>query len=566
MLQRIIRLLIGVGILLLIMGGVAAQNIRILVVNEFLNIRIVPAIGARVIDTVEAGFVFELVTGRSGDGEWVRVDHLGREGWINLTPAIILQGDIASLPVADPRTIPFGGFDSPRAGFSQQQGPVSAKATDGLRVRAGPSTGYPTIANINFNQAFTITGRNRIGSWFQVNFEGTLGWISAQFVQILSGDHLAVPVGGIVAESVPPSGETLDDFVAVIRLMRERLDLAQPSLENIRSAWTDAAINGRATCQAFPARPSDFNVPVPLLAAFFDPLDSLVRDFNDAMFNVRAAIDLFIQVCNQPGTGNPVGQATAQGALDTINVAETQFVDLRQRLDALIPSFEVGPDECLLSFNNKQEILPLVNINAIFLDEFTRRMNARGYCFNGIEGQVLNIQTLPIPPSELAIFLSVSALDDPTNFITVGRGSAGQLQSIGPVILPRTTQYVLLLADLGGDGRSPVGRFAFRIADTTAGLTNVQNLAWDPETNSVILTDNPAFTQPFGGGQPTTPDVTTPGVICPSTEFSCNQLFTCDEALACFNVGNFALDANGDGIPCGASLCTNLTGGTSIGE
>jgi len=40
------------------------------------------------------------------------------------------------------------------------------------------------------------------------------------------------------------------------------------------------------------------------------------------------------------------------------------------------------------------------------------------------------------------------------------------------------------------------------------------------------------------------------GVICPNITFTCAMLFTCDEACACLNSGNFALDTNADGIPC----------------
>jgi hypothetical protein len=38
--------------------------------------------------------------------------------------------------------------------------------------------------------------------------------------------------------------------------------------------------------------------------------------------------------------------------------------------------------------------------------------------------------------------------------------------------------------------------------------------------------------------------------VCPSTAFTCSQLFTCQEAYACLAVGNFSLDPDGDGIPC----------------
>jgi uncharacterized protein YraI len=551
--KRFIGLLVGLLINLLIVAlpGAAQSGVRAVVVNDFINVRISPAIGASVITSVPAGTVFDVITGRSGDNQWLRVEYFCSEGWVNLVPLTILEGDIASLPVADPRSIPYGGFESPRSGFSQVAGSVNAIATDGLRVRAGPSTAYPTLTNINFNQGFTLTGKNACGSWYQVNFDNTLGWVAASYLQITGGDANALPIGGITAESAPLSEETSENYFATLRFMLDRLNIAQASLDQIRNSWTDAALNGRAVCQAYPARPTDFPIAQPLLAAYYERLFPLQRDFNDAMFNVRQSIDLFIEVCNQPGTANPVGQATVQGALNILNVAEQQFGSLRQRLLELIPDIgEVGPDECLLNYNAKLEVLPRIDVNVLYLDEFTRRTYARGYCFYAIEGQVLNFQTLPIPPADLEIFVSVSAIDTPTDFLTVSRGIGGTLQSIGPVIIPRTATYLMIIADLGGTDRLPVGRYAFRLADVSFGAA-FATLKYDEATDSILL--ETVTSQPALAGTGTPGSVP---AVCPSTAFTCAQLFTCGEAQACYQAGNFSLDPDGDGIPCEETLCT----------
>ncbi len=547
-----IALLLGLGLLLLIpLFATAAQGgVRIVVVNEFLNVRAVPAIGAPVIDTVEAGYVFDIVTARSADSEWVRVDYECNEGWINLTPTLTIEGDLNALPVRDPRSIPFGGFESPRAGFSQQVGPIEGFATDGLRVRAGPSTAYPTIGNINFNQRFTLTGRNRCGNWLQVNFETTLGWVAARFVQPVGGDIRTLPEGGIVAQDAPISGEGIDTYIATLRLMRDRLDIAQTSLNAIRTVWTDAALSGRVYCPAYPAQPSDFFIPTPVLAANFVTLQPLQTDFNDAMANIRLPIELLIQLCNLPGTGSPVGQATIQGALDAINLAEEQIVSLRIRLDELIPDLDVGGDECLLVYNNRAEVLPRIDIGTIYLDEFTQRLTARGYCFEGLQSQVLNIQALPIPPAQQSLFVSISTLDDPANFINVSRASAGALLRLGPITLPRTTTYIVLIADLGEDGRSPVGEFAFLLRDAQF-VGDTEFLTFNEQLQTVTLTTNISTQQQTVIAPTARPDQAT----CPSTQFTCAQLQDCQEAIACFQAGNFSLDPDGDGTPCEDLLC-----------
>ena len=557
--RHILLWVVGLLILLTVQVITAQSGIRAVVVNEHQNIRVSPALGATVIATVEAGYVFDSINARSGDNQWLRIQYQCEEGWINLAPLVILEGDINSLPTADPRSVPYGGFDSPRSGFTDQQGPVQAAATDGLRVRSGPSRAYPTLANINFNQAFTISGRTDCGNWYQVVFEGTLGWVSSAFLRIISGDVNQTPVGGIVAQSVPPSGESFNDYVATLKLMRDRIILAQDSLNRIRAAWTDAALMGRAICQAYPPQPSDIHVPVPMLAAFYVPLNTLVNDFNDAMFNTRQAIDIFIEVCNQPGTANPVGQATVQGALGIVNLAEQQYASLLQRLNELIPSDELGPNECLLLYNNKTEVVPRVNIGTIYLDSFTRRTYARGYCFDAIEAQILTLQVLPIPESDLEIFLSISLLNDPANFEVVDSGKDGESITVGPIIIDTSGTYLLILADLGGEGRLPVGDYAFLITDLTfGGIT--PRLVWDAATGSVTFQDLTLSTPTFPGGLPGvgTGGTTSPDVVCPSLSFTCDDFFTCEEAQACYNAGNYLLDDEDNvlnGVPCEQSVC-----------
>lgn len=545
----IILLVFGIG------TGSAQSNIRVLVINEFLNVRVAPAIGASVVTTVQAGTVFDNITGRSGNGEWLRVDYLCQESWINLAPALLLEGDISGLPSADPRSIPFGGFEAPRAGFSNATGTMLGRATDGLRIRSGPSTAYPTLANINFNQQFYITGRNSCASWLQVQFEGTLGWVSATFVaQVGEGNVLTMSEGGIIADSAAPQVDGDNEFFSTLRLMLGRLDLAQVSLDQIRSSWTDSALTGRAVCQDYPVRPSDFNTSSPLLAANFGTLEPLRIDFNLAMQNVRDAIDLFIQVCNQPGTGNPVGQTTVSGALNMLNNADQLFLSLRQRLLALLPPLELGLEECLLIFNRSAEVLPLVTFGTVYADSLTRHTYARGYCFNGIEGQIINFQVLPIPQAELETFVAISALDNPTDFIVINQGRPGDRQTVGPIILPSTGAYLIIIADLQEDSSTRIsfGDFAFLMSDLTFS-TSFRTIRYDEATDAIVLEDAPDISFAVAAQEP--------AAACPSVSFTCAQLFSCAEASACLAQGNFTLDVNGDGIACNEAPA-NLVSGT----
>jgi uncharacterized protein YgiM (DUF1202 family) len=569
---RFRMMLAFIGVMLLSWVVVNAQGVRAVVVNEFANIRLVPAIGAEVLGSVSAGYEFNQITGRTGDNQWLRVIFNNAEGWVNVTPLIILSGDVNSLPLADPRLIPYGTVDAPRAGLTSKNGAVFAQATNGLRIRSGPSQAYPTIGNINRNQQMTLTGRTATTGWYQVSFQGVLGWVSSQFVQINNGDVNTLPIDGIVAEAPINIGSGEDARIDILRLMLDRVNNAQPSLDIIRSYWTDSALTGRASCQPYPAQPSDIQLPQPVLARYFDQLEPLRVDINNAMFNVRQAIDLFIQVCNQPGTGNPVGRATVEGALGIVNLAQSQLDSLRERIIPLIPP-PIGSDQCLLTFNGRSEVLPLIRLDTIYVDNLDARNYARGYCFDGINGQQINLQLLPLPGSTGNLFVSISPLDAPTQFLIVNRTAPLTRTLAGPITINRSTRYLVLVANT--DGTVPQGRFALYINSIILGVPQ-SYLAFDTNTQAVLLTVNIATTilgTNLGNIQltatavpPPTAEVTgTPGagnVVCPSTSFACSSLFNCAEARACLAAGNFSLDPDNDGIPCeegvagGAAGCT----------
>ncbi len=533
-----------------------AQGVRAVVVNEFANVRLTPALGAEVIATVSAGHLFDVVTARSGDNQWIRVIYFDQEAWVNLSPLRIISGDLNSLPTADPRSIPYGGLDAPRAGQSNATSPVQGRALDNVRIRSGPSRGYPMLANIFYKQTFAVTGRTASNRWLQVSFEGTLGWISATYAEIISGSLDTLPIDGIVADAAPRTGRGVDDFTATMRMLLDRLQNAQPSLDTIRAYWTDAALNGRAACGPYPARPTGVSIATPLLAAYYATLEPLRVDFNDAMANLRLAIDLFIEVCNQPGTGNPVGRATVQGALDVVNRVDSQFQQLRARISAFLPDLPEGA--CQLIYNGRSEVLPVIKLNTIYRDTFTPRYYASGYCFEAQAGQVLNVQTIQLPKSNLTTFLAISPLDTPQSFLAVARVGVGERLSISPINIERTTRYVLILADTGDGGRigGPSGNFAFVVSDITG--QSVTYIYFDPTTQSVLTTQDPTVAgvaETFTGDVFTAATPAAPQVTCPSTAFTCAQLFTCAEAQACLAAGNFALDPDNDGIPCEGILC-----------
>ena len=526
--------------------AIAQEGVTAVVTNEWANIRIIPALGAEVIASMPAGYLFDAINGRSGDNQWLRVDFNGEEGWVHMSPLAVLTGDTNSLPVADPRSVPYGGFDAPRSGMTSATSEVTARLADWMNVRGGPSTGYPILAYGEINSHVYLLGRTANSSWTQINYQGTLGWIASRYLILPAGFHLGgLPVGGIVAEAQLPSRPVGDDYVSTLQLMLARINLAQPSLDEIRAAWADSSLTGRASCHdAFPARPSNFNVPNDLLAAYYVQLNPVTNLFNDAMYNVRYAIDLLIEACEQPGLENPVGQATVAGALDVVALADGQFAELRRRLAELIPDDPgIGIGQCLFSFGGQVDILPVVAIGQIVIDYLSPKRLATGYCFDAIQGQQLIFETLMLKDTAVIHLLAMSRFDDPTDFLTTGTGYITQADTVvGPITIPETARYILIVTNVEPDVYVDA-EFAVFIHEPIPGVFG-GSLVQDPITG-VLITATPSIS-PFA-----TPALGT----CPDLSWTCIQMPSCETAYACLQAGNFSLDGDNDGVPCENVVC-----------
>jgi uncharacterized protein YraI len=539
--------------LCLSLGTVYAQqlpqtSITILVNRDGVNVRVAPALGAEVLGFVQAGWTAP-ATGRSPDNQWVRIDFNGQEGWIGLA-VINVFGDLNSLPVADPRSIPYGGFESPRSGTTSASSAITGRlALSGLRLRAGPGTAYPVLANPLRYTVFPLLGRTANNAWLQVNYNGTLGWLVTEWVEIQNGASIiSLPIDGIVADAAPVSEDSADNYIGTLRLMLARIDLAQPSLDSIRGTWTTVALGQRSACQNFPARPSDMNIANPLLAAFYPTLNPLLADFNTAMTNLRLAIDLWLEACRQPSPPSGViGQATVQGALGTIQTVDAQFGDLRRRLNELIPpEVVIGPDECLFTFREQFDVLKIVSLGQLRLDSFDQRKTATGYCIDLPAGAALRIEVLRIN-NNMEPLVSFSPLDNPTQFLAVGRGITGQnLVTLGPILISQAGRYLIVLSDAA---EPPVaGDYALLVSNIAGMAILGPGLGIDPVTGQVVVNPVQAVSPAIPGLVVTA--TAAGGTACPSTGFSCSQLFTCQEARACLAAGNFSLDPDSDGIPC----------------
>lgn len=528
-------------------GSLLAQGetgVDAVVVNDFANVRIVPAIGAEVITTVPAGYLFQDVNGRSADNEWVRVNFGGSEGWVHTATLTVVAGSMYTLPIADPRSIPYGGWEAPRSGLTSATSERTATLLNGLHVRAGPSTGYPILAEAFYGNVVPLLGRVASNAWVQVNHQGTLGWIASRYLQLSPGTVISdLPLDGIIAEAPVIGDPTGEDYIATLKFMLERVNLAQPSLDIIRAYWTDAALMERAICREYPPQPTPYNVPRALLASHYIQLNPLSILFNDAMANVTTAIDAFINVCEQPGIYNPVGRAQSIEALDVVALADTQFAELRRRLNELLPApVDIGAGECIFSFAGQTTVLPVLPIGQVITDNMAPDKYVTGYCFDAFQDQPLVFETLQLGASNIVHLLAVSPVDNPTNFTITGQGyDDTPALVIGPIFMPQGGRHVLILQHTGAD--PPSGEFGVLIHEPFEGVFGGV-LHEDPITGQPIISLTPVAT-PIPGSVAT----------CPNIVATCAELTDCTTALACLTAGNFSLDPDADGIPCEGTLC-----------
>lgn len=538
-------------------GPIARPGVRVVVDRDGVNVRITPAIGAEPIAFVNAGTTFDILA-RSPDNEWVLVVVGNQLGWIGTAVLAIIQGDLNAAPVADPRTIPYGGFENPRAGITSVTSAITGKLElSGLRVRGGPGLGYPVLANAPRYTIFSLLGQALGGSWVQVNFEGTLGWVVTEFVALQQDLSFvsSLPEDGIVADGLPVSEPTTDSYTDTLRLMLARVELAQPSLDTIRAIWTSIAVGERAACGNYPARPTDYNIPNPVLAPFYGTLFPLQEDFNAAMTSLRLAIDLFIDICSRPQPPEGfVGQAVVQNALDAINAADGAFASLRGRLRQLLPPDQpLTDDQCLFTFNQRSEILDRLRLNTAKIITMSDSRRVIGLCFDAAAGQTLNLQALKVNGTAQPR-LTVTSFDNPTNFLAVSEfGTGSTTVSISNIVFTQTGRYLLLVSDLdaGSRGVRLSGEIALLLTDFTSGGAV---LAIDPLTGQVIVQQSGSLIVP--SATPFAFATTTSGStgFCPSITFTCVQLASCDQARACLPF-NPTLDGDSDGVPCEVEWC-----------
>jgi uncharacterized protein YraI len=151
-----------------------------------LNVRSQPNAGSTILLKINQNEVYP-ITGRTADSSWWQGNFNGTVGWVYGQFITVSNG--SAVPVV-------GGGSSQNTPPSSPTGYI-VTATTSVNVRSGPGTNFGVLAVMRQGRSAPVLGRNAFGTWWQVNYNGIVGWASGNFAVIQGGVDLSrIPVTG----------------------------------------------------------------------------------------------------------------------------------------------------------------------------------------------------------------------------------------------------------------------------------------------------------------------------------------------------------------------------------
>ncbi len=166
-----------------------------------LNVRAAPdPVNGAILTQIRRNQTYPIV-GRNADTTWWQINVNGTVGWVsarfvtavNAQNVPVTSGSVQPTPVPTPPPVVSGAAATVTGAFR-------------LNVRNAPSatTGL-VLTRINRNETYPIVGRNADTTWWQLNVNGTIGWVNARYVTAINAQN--VPVTSTVTNP-PPGGST----------------------------------------------------------------------------------------------------------------------------------------------------------------------------------------------------------------------------------------------------------------------------------------------------------------------------------------------------------------------
>lgn len=147
-----------------------------------LNVRSAPnTVTGAIIAKIDRGNTYP-VLGSNADGTWYQISVNGLAGWVSGRYVSINQAGSTPPTPAPAPTSPTG---------------YSVTARVNLNIRSGPSIGNTRLTYLPVGQAAPVFGRTADNTWYQVQYNGVTGWLSAYYVDLTPGaDITRIPITG----------------------------------------------------------------------------------------------------------------------------------------------------------------------------------------------------------------------------------------------------------------------------------------------------------------------------------------------------------------------------------
>ncbi len=154
-----------------------------------LNVRALPdSVNGQIITRINRLEVYPIV-GRTADSTWYLLSINGVNGWVYGAFINIVNGQ--NIPVVN------GQSTSAVPPQNTPQGNVVTASQYNVVIRSGPGTAYRRLGLLPAGASATLVGRNNYGSWWQINLNGLVGWVSGQYAFPSSSANVnSLPVTG----------------------------------------------------------------------------------------------------------------------------------------------------------------------------------------------------------------------------------------------------------------------------------------------------------------------------------------------------------------------------------
>lgn len=158
-----------------------------------LNVRDLPSATSSSVITRINRFEQYPIVGRTADSIWYQIRLANNQtGWVSGRFISIANG--FNIPVVTPGTV-VQPTVTPQPG--QPSGIIGTATPYTLNLRSGPGTQFGRLGRIVAGSQALVIGRNAASQWYQVNFNGIVGWVSGQYFVLPQGTNInSIPVTG----------------------------------------------------------------------------------------------------------------------------------------------------------------------------------------------------------------------------------------------------------------------------------------------------------------------------------------------------------------------------------